>query len=621
MVREEELVQKAKEVRESLIEMAAREIDATHIEVGQIKAKDDTRKLLTVRVAGANRYVPYQGHDTSEFTVGDYWAIIFDDYGTIRLGWWVANNAGGGTIPFRPHDLLDGAAHPDTVAQAVTRGSVIVGDSTPEWNEVVIGAANRIFLSDGADAGWGQADHGAALVGLLDDDHTIYFLADCTRAFGGDPIPDGADTRSLGSVDAEWLNLYMGVAGKIYFRLDQTVNLYSDVAGTLITDDDFRANSMRIMGAGGHFNALGATAAGTIRYQSSVAGDTDPRFVIYAGGLMGWGDGAGAPDTNLYRLSASVLKTLDAFQCARVFTGDGLVGSCAHSFISDVDTGMYRIGANDLGFATNSTLALELNAVQQALITNGTYLGPGLAFISDPDTGLYRIGANRLGFATAGTFAIEITATQQVGIGCVPSEALEVSGRVSVITSQGWHAPVSEGFAYYVSSHGLVLTGKGSTYDIALISSAGGMALGVLTGTSNIVLGGDGKPDGNKTRDWGLPATAWDDAYADDWHNVADFYFMDERKNRKGKIVPVDDLAIICAMLPLGEFDPRTGLPLLDDNSLPPWVFTRDKKGKKTVYDEDGRPYLSTKMVTSLTWGAIRQLNERIEDLEARLPV
>lgn len=47
---------------------------------------------------------------------------------------------GGGA----PHNLLDGVTHPDTVAQAVSAGSLVYGDNTPDWNELIraVPAAN-----------------------------------------------------------------------------------------------------------------------------------------------------------------------------------------------------------------------------------------------------------------------------------------------------------------------------------------------------------------------------------------------------------------------------------------------------------------------------------------------
>lgn len=374
----------------------------------------------------------------------------------------------------------------------------------------------------------GQFSH-ANLTNLVApaDDHTQYFLADCTRAFAGDPIPDGADTRSLGSVDAEWRNIYMGEAGRIYFRLDQSVDLYSSAAG--------------------------------------------------------------------------VLKTNDNLHAARVFVGDGLVGSPAYSFQSDVDVGMYRIGVNDLGFTTNSTIAFELNAVQQALITNGTNAAPGLAFISDPDTGLYRLGANRLGFATDGTFAVEISAAQRVGIGLTPQSELDINGMVRV------GAPGTSPTA----GSSIEIKGPGAVGTIYVYDrDAPGYLNLHLNDALVLVGGGNVYPGGaHKTQDFGLPLTAWDDAYADDWHNVADLYLLDR----------LDDLAVICGIQPSGEIDPRAGLPLIDDKSLPEWVFTKDKEGKEVLYGPDGRPYLSVKMLSSLSFGAIRQLKEWVEELEIQL--
>ncbi len=59
--------------------------------------------------------------------------------------------------------LLDGTNHTDTVAQGVTRGSLIVGNSTPKWDELVIGSANKVLVSDGTDAGWAYVNLNYAL--------------------------------------------------------------------------------------------------------------------------------------------------------------------------------------------------------------------------------------------------------------------------------------------------------------------------------------------------------------------------------------------------------------------------------------------------------------------------
>ena len=50
-------------------------------------------------------------------------------------------------------NLLDGVKA-DTVAQTVTRGSLIYGNSTPKLDEFVVGAADRVLTSDGTDVAW-----------------------------------------------------------------------------------------------------------------------------------------------------------------------------------------------------------------------------------------------------------------------------------------------------------------------------------------------------------------------------------------------------------------------------------------------------------------------------------
>lgn len=50
------------------------------------------------------------------------------------------------------HNILS-ATH-DATANAVTRGSIIYGNSTPKWDELTIGAANTFLKSDGTDVTW-----------------------------------------------------------------------------------------------------------------------------------------------------------------------------------------------------------------------------------------------------------------------------------------------------------------------------------------------------------------------------------------------------------------------------------------------------------------------------------
>jgi len=59
------------------------------------------------------------------------------------------------TLTTGSNALLDGSVHTDTVAQTVSRGSIIYGDSTPKWNELVLGVSGQFLFSDGTDVKYG----------------------------------------------------------------------------------------------------------------------------------------------------------------------------------------------------------------------------------------------------------------------------------------------------------------------------------------------------------------------------------------------------------------------------------------------------------------------------------
>ena len=96
-------------------------------------------------------------------------------------------------------------------------------------------------------------------------------------------------------------------------------------------------------------------------------------------------------------------------------TGDGAVTGPSFSFTSDANTGIYVIGADNIGVACASAKVLDISAnglgvVGVVLSGNGTVSLPAFAFTSDPNTGVYRIGADRIGIAVGGVVAVDIGA-------------------------------------------------------------------------------------------------------------------------------------------------------------------------------------------------------------------
>jgi hypothetical protein len=100
--------------------------------------------------------------------------------GSGTLSW----EAAGGT-----NALLDGSAHTDTVAQTVSRGSLIYGNATPKWDELVVGSAGAFLRNDGTDAMWSTL----TLPNAATSTRVVFASAANTYGESADVTYDGTD--------------------------------------------------------------------------------------------------------------------------------------------------------------------------------------------------------------------------------------------------------------------------------------------------------------------------------------------------------------------------------------------------------------------------------------------
>lgn len=109
------------------------------------------------------------------------------------------------------------------------------------------------------------------------------------------------------------------------------------------------------------------------------------------------------------------------FTSATTFAiGNGTAAAPSFTFTSDPDTGMFRSGANALGFSTGGTERGTLSSaglftttggistttgVFSGVVTgaNGTAGAPSFSFTNSPTTGFFRSAADSIGVSTAGT--------------------------------------------------------------------------------------------------------------------------------------------------------------------------------------------------------------------------
>lgn len=93
----------------------------------------------------------------------------------------------------------------------------------------------------------------------------------------------------------------------------------------------------------------------------------------------------------------------------------------AASYPSSVKSFTPLVDNTDYPQATQVTQIYdEITALEQALLSTGLLLGngslsnPAVGFVSDPNTGLYRVGADNLALVTGGVAALDIDAVQQI---------------------------------------------------------------------------------------------------------------------------------------------------------------------------------------------------------------
>jgi hypothetical protein len=108
----------------------------------------------------------------------------------------------------------------------------------------------------------------------------------------------------------------------------------------------------------------------------------------------------------------------------------------------------------------------------------------------------------------------------------------------------------------------------------------------------------------HKANDLGSDSLAMRNVWSDEFQNVADLYHLDDR----------DDLAEIAKIKSSGVIHPQTGLEIIDDDTVPEWMLTKGTDQRRAL-TEDGKPYISSRVLLSLLMGACRQLDAKIATL------
>lgn len=159
---------------------------------------------------------------------------------------------------------------------------------------------------------------------------------------------------------------YIDGTGKLIFAND--TNLYRSAADTLKTDDALIA--LTVQTSNGFFSerALSSNNA----YYAKVLGDANYRYTQSAAGVLLWGDGTAAQDTNLYRSAADVLKTDDALVVVGNLTAAKLLFAALGQIYVSGSTAYFRNAADSayIGIDANNVTARGLFTAFNTLNSN-----------------------------------------------------------------------------------------------------------------------------------------------------------------------------------------------------------------------------------------------------------
>jgi hypothetical protein len=139
------------------------------------------------------------------------------------------------------------------------------------------------------------------------------------------------------------------------------------------------------------------------------------------GMFRGTGSTVGLSTTGTQRLLISSAGSWDFTNSTQFLTPTGSVGTPMYSFAGDSNTGMYNVGADQIGFAGGGVVRFQIftAGVESAAQVRGAAGSAGTpTFVpsNDTNTGMFGAGADILGFSTAGTERLRIDAAGKTTI-------------------------------------------------------------------------------------------------------------------------------------------------------------------------------------------------------------
>lgn len=187
------------------------------------------------------------------------------------------------------------------------------------------------------------------------------------------------------------------------------------------------------------------------------------------------------------------------------------------AFDNDTDTGIYRVGSDSIGFTAGGNNRMTLSS--GGLVTteavrgrNGLATLPAFTFDSDPDSGLFRIGANNVGISTGGSTRLDIqntVARSTIRFECTGGEGFRSVGGSEATPSYSWTSDSDTGM-YRNGANSIAFTAGGTRImSIVPVGSGGVVMTNAAPINSNNIL-----PNADNTNPIGTAGLRYSEIFA-----------------------------------------------------------------------------------------------------------
>lgn len=266
------------------------------------------------------------------------------------------------------------------------------------------------------------------------------------------------------------------LTGALTLTSNVTKNYVGDKLNILLTDD----GSGRVVTFG-----TGFTSGGNITMTASAKATI---YFVFNG--VGW-----------FQLSGQDLVT--------GLAGDGSAAAAGIGFTGQPDMGLYKVSATELGMTVGGVKAAGLSTTgfttigylavgTQMFSGNGTVSAPAWSFLSDTNTGVYRIGADNLGVTIGGTKILDVKSTGLAVTGNLTTTTANIVKRAATAyneTGSATAAAVMGGLLTSTSGAATTITlptvvelvaasgaAQGTTIDFLVDNSAGSSTVTIAVG-------------------------------------------------------------------------------------------------------------------------------------------